>query len=315
MDPIGLQASDPSNPQSLNLYAYCENDPLNSTDPAGTFGFSFSIFFRGFPGGGSGGGPIFGGFLSGLFSFGFGLLGSILGGRNGHILGLPFLGGFQTPTRGAAPVPKPATVAVHGVYGPAMEIAYPYSNQAFHARARYSVGGDENKIRGFGTGDQFISTVIELSNQVGAIGRLNGFFHSTPPGIVGFDNKNRGLYIDYRAHDVYSTMVNYNFTAYPLTEENKKNGARGTKDFVNAILDGRINIANGGEIVLFGCNTDAMASHIQFLLKEGKRGDIRVTGSVGQASFENPTYALGTFNTYSGNNQWGGSTQGRRSYR
>jgi len=37
VDPIGMAAVRLSNPQSLNLYGYCENDPINSLDPDGLF--------------------------------------------------------------------------------------------------------------------------------------------------------------------------------------------------------------------------------------------------------------------------------------
>ena len=37
VDPIGIGASSLMNPQSLNLYAYCGNDPINHTDPTGLF--------------------------------------------------------------------------------------------------------------------------------------------------------------------------------------------------------------------------------------------------------------------------------------
>jgi RHS repeat-associated protein len=37
VDPIGMSASSLSDPQTLNLYAYCGNDPINHTDPDGLF--------------------------------------------------------------------------------------------------------------------------------------------------------------------------------------------------------------------------------------------------------------------------------------
>jgi RHS repeat-associated protein len=37
VDPIGMNASSLENPQTLNLYAYCGNDPVNHTDPNGLF--------------------------------------------------------------------------------------------------------------------------------------------------------------------------------------------------------------------------------------------------------------------------------------
>jgi RHS repeat-associated protein len=69
VDPIGMGAAELANPQSLNLYAYVENDPINSRDPLGLDG---TIVFRPFPvptGGGAGGGLRIGPFS---FSFSFG---------------------------------------------------------------------------------------------------------------------------------------------------------------------------------------------------------------------------------------------------
>lgn len=37
VDPIGITASSAINPQTLNLYSYCGNDPINHTDPDGLF--------------------------------------------------------------------------------------------------------------------------------------------------------------------------------------------------------------------------------------------------------------------------------------
>jgi RHS repeat-associated protein len=37
VDPIGMKASNLENPQTLNLYAYCGNDPINHTDSNGLF--------------------------------------------------------------------------------------------------------------------------------------------------------------------------------------------------------------------------------------------------------------------------------------
>jgi len=73
VDPIGMGAAELANPQSLNLYAYVENDPINSTDPLGLDGPTF--VFRPYPtppGGGSGGGGLRIGPISFSFSFGGG---------------------------------------------------------------------------------------------------------------------------------------------------------------------------------------------------------------------------------------------------
>ena len=41
VDPIGMNAVSLTSPQTLNLYAYCANDPINRTDPSGLGFFSF----------------------------------------------------------------------------------------------------------------------------------------------------------------------------------------------------------------------------------------------------------------------------------
>lgn len=43
VDPIGMQAVSLAAPQTLNMYTYCGNDPINYTDPSGLF---FGSFFR-----------------------------------------------------------------------------------------------------------------------------------------------------------------------------------------------------------------------------------------------------------------------------
>ena len=313
VDPIGMAAVTLTNPQTLNLYAYCLNDPVNSLDPAGTDGI-FSISFPPIFGGG-GGGSIFGGLLSGLFSFGLGVLGTLFGrGSSGFYW--RFVGGSQAPRQQPTPpVLPPIVISVYGTYGALQESRHG-GNQAFFARARRSAGGEAN-IRPFGTGADLIYTLITMSKQqTRPIDTLNGFFHSVPAGIVGTTPDDVGLYIDYRPHDVYTKAgSDGRTTAYPLNKNTIARGARGTEDLVNAILEGKINIANSGEIVLWGCNTDAMASHISWLLTAGGRGDIRVTGVTKNLDMSNYKYAAadGRFNTYSGNTWTGGPR--RRNYR
>jgi RHS repeat-associated protein len=41
VDPAGMKATSLGNPQTLNLFAYCANDPINRTDPNGLGFFSF----------------------------------------------------------------------------------------------------------------------------------------------------------------------------------------------------------------------------------------------------------------------------------
>ncbi|MFL6276472.1 MAG: RHS repeat-associated core domain-containing protein [Blastocatellia bacterium] len=46
VDPIGMRSTSLADPQTLNLYAYCANDPVNRIDPNGLgfFGFLGSLF-------------------------------------------------------------------------------------------------------------------------------------------------------------------------------------------------------------------------------------------------------------------------------
>jgi len=46
VDPIGIEASSLESPQSLNLYTYCGNDPINRTDPSGLFWGAIGRFFK-----------------------------------------------------------------------------------------------------------------------------------------------------------------------------------------------------------------------------------------------------------------------------
>jgi RHS repeat-associated protein len=113
VDPLGMDAVDLLNPQSLNLYSYVANDPVNSTDPSGTFGFGFSINGPGhsFPGVGPGSNG--GGLLGGLANFGLGLLSSIFGGGTGsqrHIIGSPFFS--LPPSLPILPLPGPVTSTI-----------------------------------------------------------------------------------------------------------------------------------------------------------------------------------------------------------
>ncbi len=45
VDPIGMSAASPGDPQSLNLYAYCQNDPINHVDPDGLDGGASLVIF------------------------------------------------------------------------------------------------------------------------------------------------------------------------------------------------------------------------------------------------------------------------------
>lgn len=46
VDPIGMSSVDLRNPQTLNLYSYCANDPINHTDPDGLFFGFLKKFFK-----------------------------------------------------------------------------------------------------------------------------------------------------------------------------------------------------------------------------------------------------------------------------
>ncbi|MER3453520.1 MAG: hypothetical protein C4344_07875 [Acidimicrobiia bacterium] len=46
VDPIGMRAANLFDPQSLNMYAYCGNDPINRLDPDGLFWGKLFKFFK-----------------------------------------------------------------------------------------------------------------------------------------------------------------------------------------------------------------------------------------------------------------------------
>jgi len=46
VDPIGMSAASLSDPQTLNMYAYCGNDPINNLDPDGLFWGAIGRFFK-----------------------------------------------------------------------------------------------------------------------------------------------------------------------------------------------------------------------------------------------------------------------------
>jgi len=46
VDPIRMSASSLGSPQTLNLYTYCGNDPINHTDPSGLFWGAIGRFFK-----------------------------------------------------------------------------------------------------------------------------------------------------------------------------------------------------------------------------------------------------------------------------
>ncbi len=121
VDPIKMGATNLLNPQSLNLYAYCKNDPVNRTDPFGLDDFTYSrgatnTTFLGnrFLLPGSTGSS----FFSGLSAFITGFLGSLFGGDRPafYVIRTPLNTGNMTVS---APPPLPGTGTTEFVQAPA----------------------------------------------------------------------------------------------------------------------------------------------------------------------------------------------------
>jgi hypothetical protein len=179
----------------------------------------------------------------------------------------------------------------------------------------------------FRTGEELLARAQNLSNAVGTIGRLNIFAHAFMPGIIGYNSTSEGLYIGdpgnvaayhTRYWQGHPPVYDYYYYNQLLSPAARDRGARAVEELAQLIIDGRVNIANGGEIVFFGCFTDAIASHLAYALKD-KRADIRVTGAIGSVSMERPGYAYtwgtGEWNTYKGDTYQGHPRSQRRSYR
>ena len=299
VDSIGMDAASLSNPQSLNLYAYCGNDPINCLDPSGTDETTVTYRPPGFPPTGPGGGWLSGS-LGGIFSFGFGLLGALLGWggtspMTGHILGLPFI--TYPPTVGSSGTPQTAappmvTVAVYGKYTAEYEALHS-GNESFVNRARDMTNGNVNFQGTFDYGIDMLSEAERLSARVGAINSLNFIGHATARGMVAHDQFNHGVYIANPGNAAWNGSAT-DFLSY-FEEQNGKwtnrvYGATTVEYLAEKILSGSINIAENGEITFWGCSTDAMASHLQWMLKE-KRPDIKVTGAVGEVRVDKPVLA------------------------
>lgn len=200
----------------------------------------------------------------------------------------------QRRDRQPPPLPPP-TPRIVGLAARVTDPSNPQTAQseqnAFENRARQGAS-TRSDVRQFSTGAEIISSLQDLSRTGGAIDTVNVHSHASPAGVIGETQGWQGLYIDWEGH-----------SARQGTPSNTGlgEGAATTAELADAIAGESINIARGGEIVFFGCNTDALASHLSSNLAARGRGDIRVTGAVGNTSEQGrraTTDRGNNFNTY-----------------
>jgi hypothetical protein len=163
--------------------------------------------------------------------------------------------------------------------------------------------------RKFSTGQEIIDVLKKLSGS-GPIDRINLHDHGAYSGVIGATQNYVGLYIGNPSNYVYQSGL----STFQL---NTAGGAATAEELASAIVDGSINLARNAEITFFGCNSDALASHLSFILNADGRGDIFVTGASGNVYEVSPDTAgvdRAWWNTY----RYGGiyrNTGRRRSYR